>query len=216
MPGYQTRCLSVSLGGRLFRIRALSDLQQFADPHGEAARVGISSAGWSLFGQLWPAGRLLAQTMAAWPLVGQRILEVGCGLGLSSLVLQARGADITASDHHPLAGPFLHHNAVSNGLPPPAYVDVPWSAPPSGLGRFDLIIGSDILYERGQAELLAVLLERHANVAAECLITDPGRGNSAAFSRAMRRQGYQVSQTQAMADAAGQPMARGGLLHYQR
>ena len=32
MPGYTTRLLTIRLGGHDFRIRALSDLQQFADP----------------------------------------------------------------------------------------------------------------------------------------------------------------------------------------
>ncbi|MFI4959611.1 MAG: class I SAM-dependent methyltransferase, partial [Lysobacterales bacterium] len=110
MPGYTTRELLVRLGGHDYRIRALSDLQQFADPHQLADRIGISSALWSLFGQVWPAGRVLAEAMSTHDIVGKRILELGCGLGLSSLVLQQRHADITASDHHPLAESFLRHN----------------------------------------------------------------------------------------------------------
>jgi len=103
MPGYTTRRLTVRLGGHDYRIRALSDRQQFADPTGAAERAGISSALWCLFGQVWPAGRVLAEAMCSFDIAGKRILELGCGLGLSSLVLQRRHADVTASDHHPLA-----------------------------------------------------------------------------------------------------------------
>ena len=117
MPGYRTRQLVVRLGGHDFRIRALSDLRQFADPHGFAERLGISSAQWSLFGQVWPSGRVLAEAMCGFEVAGKRILEIGCGLGLSSLVLQRRKADITASDPHPLAGWFLAHNARLTNLP---------------------------------------------------------------------------------------------------
>ena len=182
MSGYTTRLLTLRFGGHDFRIRALSDLQQFADPNGLADRAGISSAQWSLFGQVWPSGRVLAQAMSSFEVEGKRILELGCGLGLASLVLQRRQADITASDHHPRAEEFLTYNAALNGLPMPAYLDLAWTVPQPDLGQFDLIIGSDVLYERGHAEQLVTLITRHARPQAEVLITDPGRGNSGAFA----------------------------------
>ena len=37
----------------------------------------------------------------------KRILEVGCGIGLSSLILNRLNADITATDYHPEAEKFL-------------------------------------------------------------------------------------------------------------
>lgn len=68
-------------------IRSLLDRQQFSDPLGLAERMGISSATWPLFGLLWPSGALLAAHMAARVLrPGERILEIGCGLALASLV----------------------------------------------------------------------------------------------------------------------------------
>ena len=143
MPGYSVHTNTVQIGGIDYRIRALSDKQQFADPDGEAERAGISSATWPLFGVLWPAGLVLAEEMSAYPVGGLRVLEIGCGLGLSSLVLQRRGADITASDHHPLAGEFLAANAKLNGLAPIAFRIAQWSGPNPELGTFDLIVGGD-------------------------------------------------------------------------
>ena len=46
---------------------------------------------------------------------GLKILEVGCGIGLASLVLNHRLANITATDYHPEAGGFLNANALLNG-----------------------------------------------------------------------------------------------------
>ena len=216
MPGYTTRELTVCLGGHDYRIRALSDLQQFADPHHLAHRAGISSALWSLFGQVWPAGRVLAEAMCTHDIAGKRILELGCGLGLSSLVLQRRHADITASDHHPLAESFLHHNAAQNQLSTIGYRDLRWEVPDATLGRFDLIIGSDILYESGHAELLAAMMLRHALPDVEVLITDPGRGNSTAFTRALSGQGYAVTELRSRFDKQDIAPFRGRLLSYRR
>jgi predicted nicotinamide N-methyase len=216
MPGYTTRLLTLRFGGHDYRIRALSDLQQFADPQGRAERAGISSAQWSLFGQVWPAGRVLAQAMSGFDIAGKRILELGCGLGLASLVLQRRQADITASDHHPLAEEFLTYNAALNGLSTPAYLDLAWTLPQPNLGRFDLIIGSDLLYERGHAEQLATLVANHAHPAAEVLITDPGRGNSGAFTTALARQGFAVDEVRSAFDDGDLAPFRGRLLSYRR
>ena len=216
MSGYSTRLITLRFGGSDYRIRALSDLQQFADPHGAAERAGISSANWCLFGQVWPAGRVLAQAMSSFDVDGKRILELGCGLGLASLVLSRRKADITASDHHPLAEEFLTYNAALNGLPAPAYLDIAWTQPQPKLGQFDLIIASDVLYERGHAEQLSQLISRHAQPAAEVLITDPGRGNSGAFSTAMKAQGYALDEVRSAFDDGDLPPYRGRLLSYRR
>lgn len=216
MPGYTTREFTVPIDGHGYRIRALSDKQQFADPTGAAERAGISSSLWSLFGQVWPAGRVLAETMSRFDVAGKRILELGCGLGLSSLVLQRRGADVVASDHHPLAPSFLAHNAALNDLPAVAYHDLPWEVPDAKLGRFDLIIGSDILYERGHAAQLAAMVLRHAHPDAEVLITDPGRGNSNPFTRALAAQGYHVTEHRSRFDEGETAPFRGRLLSYSR
>ncbi len=215
MPGYTTCEVAVCLGGHDYRIRALSDRQQFADPHQLAERVGISSSLWSLFGQLWPSGRVLAEAMCTHEIAGKRILELGCGLGLSSLVLQRRHADITASDHHPLAESFLRDNAARNGLPTIAFRDLRWEVADTTLGRFDLIIGSDILYERDHAPQLAALVLRHALPDTEVLITDPGRGNSAALTRALAAQGYAVTEQRCCIDTDVITL-RGRLLSYRR
>lgn len=216
MPGYTTRILTITVGGHDYRIRALSDLQQFADPTGRAQRAGIHSSLWSLFGQIWPSGQVLADTMDRFDITGKRVLELGCGLGLASLVLAHRGADVVASDHHPLAESFLAYNAGLNDLPALHYRDLPWELPDTTLGRFDLIIGSDVLYERGHAHQIATMMERHARPSAELLLTDPGRGNVGAFSRAMAVQGYTVDEAYGLFDDESDAPGRGRLLRYTR
>ena len=216
MPGYGVRETECTIGGSVYRLRVLSDTQQFADPDGHGERLGISSAQWSLFGQVWPAGRLLAQAMQRFDVAGKRILEIGCGIGLASLVLQRRGADVVASDAHPLAEVFLAYNAALNGLPALHYRQLRWDMPLPTLGRFDVIIASDVLYERGHAELIDTVVERHASPDAEVLVTDPGRGNSARFSRLLAERGFVVDAERCPMNDADLPPYRGQLLHYRR
>ena len=204
MPGYQTKQEQITVSGVVaLTIRSLLDRNQFDDPQGEANRLGISSAAWPLFGLLWPSGAHLAARLAARPVqAGERILEVGCGLALASLVGHRRGADLTASDCHPLAGVFLAENLRLNALAPMKYRHGHWSATLSqtqhavdaGLqalaGRFDLIIGSDLLYERDDGGALARFIGRHAAPGAQVWIVDPDRGNRPGFNRHMGAQGF--------------------------
>lgn len=216
VPGYLTRISDVPLGGPDMRVRSLSDNRQYDDLQGHADRAGISSAQWGHFGQIWPSGCALAQAMYVFDVDGKRILELGCGLALASLVLARRGADITASDHHPLAEQFLAYNAGLNDLPMPVYRDLPWSADASELGRFDLIIGSDILYERNHCALLAALLDRLAQAQSEIVISDPGRGNSGRMTHALAAQGYRCSEQRLAFAQAEAPPFRGRILRFAR
>ena len=216
LPGYSTRKLTLTIGGHAWRLRVLSDLQQFGDPDGHGERMGISGAQWSLFGQVWPAGLLLAQAMQRFELDGERILELGCGIGLASLVLQRRGADIVASDIHPLAEPFLAYNAALNELPAVHYRQLRWDAPLPTLGLFDVIIASDVLYEQGHAALITDVIARHAHPDAQVLVTDPGRGNSARFTRLMQEQAYSLDESRCPMTDDDPPPHRGRLLHYRR
>lgn len=227
MPGYLLKQESVQVAGvAALEIRSLLDRQQYADPLGAAEALGISSAAWPLFGLLWPSSLQLAATMAARPVLeGESILEIGCGLALASLVSHRRGALVTASDCHPLAGSFLLENLRLNELPPLRYCHGDWSAAPAAAplhltrvqGRFDLIIGSDVLYERDDGGTLAGFIARHALPSSEVLIVDPNRGNRAAFSRQMLALGYQLEDTPIRrAESATQPAYSGRLLHYRR
>jgi len=193
-PGYDVKIEQVIGTGGDLTLRSLLDRQQFHDPSGEAERAGISSAAWPLFGMLWPSGRVLAQAMLTFELDGRRVLEMGCGLGLASLVVHRRGGDITASDCHPLAAAFLLENLRLNALPPMKYETGDWLRPNPHLGLFDLIIGSDLLYDREQPEALSQFIDRHSAGRVEVVIVDPDRGNQARFKRKMGVLGYSHSE----------------------
>ena len=190
MLDYQVKLETVNVGGSDFQIRSLLDLQQYYDPAGDAEQTGIPPASWSLFGHLWPSARVLALSMQTYDLTGKRILEIGAGLALSSLVIHRRAGDMTVSDWHPLSESFLQENLLLNQMTPLRYQTGNWETKNPELGRFDLLIGSDILYERQQPKQLATFIEQHAAAGATVIIVDPDRGNRVAFCREMTDLGY--------------------------
>ncbi len=171
-------------------VRSLRDRLQFEDLQGVANQLGISSAAWPLFGVVWASSRVLAELMTEHAIGEKRILEVGCGIGLASLVLNHRLANITATDHHPEAGPFLAVNVALNAGESIPFVRTGWSDDDCGLGQFDLIIGSDLLYEQSLIAPLAAFIHRHARDICEVVIVDPGREHRGRFCRSMASHGF--------------------------
>ena len=216
MPGYQTKFETIAIGDSNYCIRSLRDKQQYSDPLDTAADAGVSSASWPLFGQVWPAGIILADLMDRHCVDGLRILEIGCGLALASLVICRRGADITASDYHPLACEFLENNVAINGFPTIPFALGDWSNADATLGTFDLIIGSDILYEPDHPMLLANFIQRHANADVEIIIIDPDRGRHSKLSNAMGALGYRCTREKIQSQLALELCFKGHRLTFAR
>ena len=168
----------------------LADRQQYSDDAGEAEKVGISSAQWPLFGVVWDAGDRLARHLLDIDIEGKRILEVGCGIAVASLVLNRRGANITAMDYHPEVRSFLKRNVELNGDRPIPFVQGSWNDELPELGKFDLVIGSDLLYEQEHAAQLAEFMLRKLAIGGSVILADPGRGYRGRFTRCLEAAGF--------------------------
>lgn len=190
----RVRYTTLEIGKMDIHVRTLRDHLQFEDINGEAKRLGISSATWPLFGVVWPSSQVLARLMLDYYVNEKRVLEVGCGIALASLILNQRSADITATDYHPETEGFLAHNVKLNDGKKIPFVRTGWADLNDDLGKFDLIIGSDILYEVEHADLLSAFINRHARGHCDVVIVDPRRGHHAKFSKKMAELGYACAQ----------------------
>jgi predicted nicotinamide N-methyase len=216
MTSLRFRYQTIEFGKSDIHLRTLRDNQQFEDIDGVAEKLGINSSTWPLFGILWDSSKVLAHFMFDYEIEGKRILEVGCGMALSSLILNERKADITATDYHPEVEKFLLQNILLNQGKDIPYIRTGWADNDSGLGKFDLIIGSDILYERDHIDLLSHFLDQHTHPHCEIIIVDPGRAQHARFSKKMISLGYSYSQSKPEnIEYLTQPF-KGHILRYQR
>lgn len=166
-------------------LRTLKDKQQFSDDEQVSEKVGINSTLWSIFGVVWDSGQVMAHLMSTYDIENKRILEVGCGIGLSSLVLNERNADITATDYHPEAKVFLEKNVELNKAKKINFEICDWKNEYPDLGKFDLIIGSDLLYQADHAEILASFINNHSKDGGEVIHIAPNRGHQGKFNRKM-------------------------------
>ncbi|MCP4806379.1 MAG: histidine kinase [Proteobacteria bacterium] len=195
-------CQTIEVAEHDVHVITLRDRQQFEDDGGEAERLGISEASWPLFGVVWDSSRVLAEMMSTQDVEGLRILEVGSGIGLASLVLNRRGADITATDQHPRAPGLLARNTALNEDPPIPFVRAGWADESDELGTFDLLVGSDLLYDPGAAALLAAFVDRHGKERCEFILVDPGRGYVSKLRKALQARGFEQIRTDMIGTAA--------------
>ncbi len=123
----------------------------------------------------WPSSRVLAERIAREAGRGRTLLELGCGIGLVSIVAQVAGYRALATDYYADALVFTAANAERNKA---AQVDtrlVDWRRLPDDLGTFDVVAGADVLYEQPQAALIAAALDRALTPAGVGLVCDPDR-----------------------------------------
>lgn len=188
---YETLDQTLTLAGHTLVVRTLKDRNQYYDPDGNHEAQGVAPSSWPLFGVIWPAGILLAEMIASMTLTNKRVLELGCGLGLASLMAATGGARVIATDVHPLAGNFLAHNSRINSLNDVEFRQLNWHTPDDSLGQFDVLIASDVLYEPDHPELLAQVMNRYAAAEAEIIVTDQGRKQLRRFARLMTETGFE-------------------------
>jgi len=145
---------------------------------------------------IWPSSIALARYLnreCAHLITGQRVMELGCGLGAPSIVCAKMGADVTASDFHPDAAEWLLHNARINEaevhyqqLNWQDYIRKEHSSTDSVL-HFPLIVGSDLVYEKDHIAALVCAINALCASGGEVLIADPGRDNLTLFIDAMHK-----------------------------
>lgn len=209
---YQT----IEFGKSDIHLRTLRDKQEYSDDDHIAEKLGISSANWSLFGVVWDSSKVLANFMFEYEIEDKKILEIGCGIALSSLMLNQKNADITATDYHPEAEGFLLENTMLNKGKNIPFFRTGWIDADIGLGTFDVVIGSDLLYEAEHIDLLSNFIHQRTQPTCEVIIVDPGRGQHARFSKKMIQLGYSHSQSKPEnIEYLAQPF-KGQILRYRR
>jgi predicted nicotinamide N-methyase len=134
--------------------------------------------------ELWSSAVALAHDVSLRALRGKHTLELGCGLGLPSMAAALAGGRVTATDWAPAAIALAIENFARNGVRVETLV-CSWTEPGAIVERapWDLVLASDVLYERRDVGPLLDLLPR---LAAEVLLADPGRPALGEFLAAAR------------------------------
>ena len=153
---------------------------------------------------VWPASIVLAGKLQELEGAGRSALELGCGVGLSTLAATSAGFDVLSTDYYQDALDVTRANVFRNLGRTARTRLVDWRHVPKDLGTFDIVFASDVLYEKEYALLLPIILCRvlaHNGVA---LIADPGRVAAPMFVEACEAHRLKIRQKETRPFAAGE------------
>lgn len=142
---------------------------------------------------VWPSALGLAKRLLREAGDGRTLLELGCAVGYTACLAARLGFRVTATDYYADAGKFVQLNAALNGLPIPTERMVDWRDYPADLRGFDMVIASDVLYEKPYCDLVANCFAFSLAPHGLGLLTDPQRILAADFPAAAARNGLIVT-----------------------
>ena len=176
-------------GGRTWRLLLPADADQFLT-YLEPTLVDGPEAD-VFWAKLWPPTTALCELLskADWP-AQSRVLELGCGIGLVGMAAAARGCEVTFSDYVPMAVEVAVANARENGYHAVRGLVLDWNAPTDE--QFDVLLGSDILYDRKNHRPLVGVLRTMLAPGGTAWIGDAGRYHVAEFIEWAWEAGFDV------------------------
>jgi len=172
---------TLSISGHEFSIEFPSSQDQLL----EHALRGEDAVNWHAdpyWGLLWDAAPKTAAMILSqeWP-TSLKVLDLGCGVGLTGLAALQAGHQVTFADHATMAVEMAISNAALNGFPETPGLVFDWQSPPSA--TFEFIIASDILYDVASHASLLFTLQSMLSDQGTVWIGDIGRPNALRFAK---------------------------------
>jgi predicted nicotinamide N-methyase len=193
---YKRKIEQRRLGDKLFVMETIRDLDEAIDMVCEALTPEEQKDPFAedlcpYFGILWPAAEALGEYLFEHPELIQekKVLELGCGLGYPSLVAAHLEARVLATDFHPDVEDYFLRNCRHSSVEA-SYRRLNWRESSEEVGGFEVVMGSDVLYESKHPSEVAQGLIRFLSPGGVILLSDPGRAYLQPFVNAMNEAGY--------------------------
>jgi len=175
---YETDTSELVIRNRRFRFFVPKSIDRFLDERDIFHEF-------PLWAKIWEASLVLAEHLAAMPVdPKRRLLEIGCGVGVVGIVAAAFGHRVTMTEYNSHALYFARANAhanlsASNG----AGIEVmhlDWNHP-NLAGRFDVIVGSEVIYKETDFQAILSLFETCLSPSGEIILAEGLRKTTMAF-----------------------------------
>ncbi len=171
---YETEANEVVVKARNFQILLPRSLAGFINSHDVFHDF-------PLWAKIWRASWVLADYLASMPVAAKKkFLELGAGVGLVSIVAASFGHRITMSEYSYDALQFARANTHINDCPGLPVVELDWTRPQLP-GRFDYIVGSEVIYKKEDCRPLVKLLKAALKPNGEVILAGEMRKSSMDF-----------------------------------
>jgi predicted nicotinamide N-methyase len=149
--------------------------------------------------ELWPSALALSEFIIA----NQSILpdqalihEMGCGLGIPSVVCGSLGFKVVMSDYVEAPLHFAAKNWELNLPSRPHTIILDWRNIPDDMNKCDVLLAADIVYERRMFPIVINAFKRLLNEEGIIIFAEPGRSFAKEFFELLVKNQFNVEQTQ--------------------
>lgn len=140
--------------------------------------------------RIWASGVALADAVLERQdqIAGQRVLEMGCGLGVTATAAIQAGARLTVADYTTMPLTFCRLNTLCNAGSGPRSLRVNWRTPDplswmraTAGGGWPIILAADVLYEGRDVAPLLELVDKLLAPDGVLWLAEPGRRTAQRF-----------------------------------
>lgn len=193
---YETVCETYRFGDLTVRLtRVVEPDEMLQRMELDAASGSAAAPRWQPYwAELWGCSLAVCELLVQQDLQGVRVLDLGCGLGLTGTVAAARGALVVMADAAPPALLF----ARLNSWPYRDRVHVrrlDWRRDRLP-DRFPWIVGADILYDREDWPFLEAFWRTHLAPGGVVLLGEGGRSTGGEFPVWLDGRGWQLARSE--------------------
>ncbi len=180
----------LQFGSRTFRLRKVKNLDALVEQISD--ELFAQDERLPYWAELWPSAIGLSHFLMRNPSLvkEKRVLELGVGLGLTSLILHSLSPRrLLLTDYEPEALQMTRQNFVLNQFPEPEVQLLDWRAPQLN-EIFDTIVASDILYEERFFRPLILLFKKFLTFDGRVIIAEPNRTIAKKFFKMLMDFGF--------------------------
>lgn len=155
---YDVEVVPLKIGDKVIKLLQLRDFEEYIENLVHSESVGIMDL--PFWAKVWDSSFLLAYFLGKRPVVlGQRVLEIGAGIGVVGIYAALCGHKVTITDINEDALLFARANVLLNGAAQAQVQKLDWNE--ENLPEpYDVIVGSEVVYDRKSYPLLVDFLKR--------------------------------------------------------
>jgi predicted nicotinamide N-methyase len=196
---YETTTSDLVIRGRKFQVLLPKDLTRFINTRDVFYEF-------PLWAKVWPASWVLADYLAEMPVASaKKIIEIGAGTGLVSIVAASFGHNITLTESNPDALQFVRANALVNGCPQLPIRELDWNRP-QRQESVDYIVASEVTYKKEDLQPLLSLFNRWLSPDGEVLLAGEMRRVSKDFYQQLET-GFKIRVQKKILRSSGEEIA---------
>lgn len=181
---YRLGALPLKIKGESFQLYVVEDFDRLLDEliAKEEGAEAVQDERIPYWADLWHSAIGLAEYVLRDRRVGEgtRVLELGCGLGLSGVAAGKKGAEVLLTDYLVDALELAELNWLENVGTPAQVQCLDWRVIPDAL-RPEVVLAADVAYETRSFSPLIAAFHRFTQQGARILLSEPGRYFSQPF-----------------------------------